>query len=67
MEKAFEKSHPFVIAAYFICSAVLVMLLNHPLFLLLALILVIANATLFVTAETVWKTLKDTGALKDFL
>lgn len=58
MEKAFEKSHPFVIAAYFICSAVLVMLLNHPLFLLFAIIVVIANAQLFVAAETVWKTFK---------
>lgn len=58
MEKSFEKSHPFVVATYFVCSTVLVMLLNHPIFLLLAIVLVIANAKLFVATSTVWKTLK---------
>lgn len=58
MEKAFEKSHPFVMACYFIVSTVAIMVINHPLFLIASFVIAIFNAKLFVSTSTLLKVLK---------
>ena len=63
MEKAFEKSHPCVMAVYFIVSIVAVMMINNPLFSATSLIVAILNTKLFVATSTLLKTLKGAGIL----
>lgn len=57
MQRAFENCHPFVISIYFIWSAVLVMYVNHPLFLLSAIFVVAASNRLFSSWASIRKNL----------
>src|SRR5690625_881732 len=41
MENGFRGYHPYVVFCYYVCSGILIMYYNHPLFLLIALILLI--------------------------
>ena len=63
MEKAFEKSHPVVMALYFMISAVLVMYMNHPAFLIVSFVIATCNASLFVKAKALFNTLKGSFVL----